>query len=136
MLVLESHEAAVGTAEIGDADGVVRAHAQAAVQTGDIAVFRKQHVPALASEVQAGLRNRKCIAGRVPTDDEPQAGHVAVGWAAEALHSISGWLRCFDLLQSEDLLPNAKDVAETQRPRGIGADLEIHAVEGPGVAHK
>ena len=58
------------------------------MQAGDVAVFREEHVAALATEVQARLGNGEGVAGGVAADDQGEATDVALGGAAEALDAV------------------------------------------------
>src|SRR3954465_5159432 len=70
MLGSQPDERAVRATHVREVHVAVRFAGKAAVQAGDVAVFREEYVAALAAEVNAGFRDRERIARRVAPDDE------------------------------------------------------------------
>ena len=99
------------------------------MQTRDVAVFREEHVAALATEVHARLGNGKRVARDVATDDEREAPDVALGRAAEPLDSVCRRGLGDERLEADDLLPDAEHVARAELDGDLGRELEERAVQ-------
>src|SRR5581483_9624282 len=83
----DAEERAVRAAEIGQRHARA-VPAEMAVQTGHVAILRKENVAPLATDVEAGLGDRKCVARRLASDDERDPSDVALRRRAESLDAV------------------------------------------------
>ena len=99
----------------------------AAMQPGDVAVFREQNVTALVAPVNAGSGTGK----ELPVVSRPMTNasdDVALGRATEALDARGPTWLALELFERDDFC-RWEDVAELAQTRLVRADLQVHAVE-------
>src|SRR5690349_10611086 len=110
MLGAQPDEGAVRAAHVGEIHVAVVLARDATMEPGDVAVFGEEDVAALAPEVDAGLRYRERVAGRVAPDDQRDAPDVAAGGAAQPFDAVGARALTDERLEADDFLSDAEDV--------------------------
>src|SRR5260370_28138460 len=134
-LFVEATKGSVGASEVGEERSVVFP-ADAAVKPGDVTVFGKENVAALASDVDAVLGHGVRVARRVAPGENGHAADVSLRRASEPLDDVgAGRLRRQEL-EADDLLSDAEHVTRRKLDRRLGSELQVDAVERMFVFHE
>ncbi len=99
------------------------------MKTRDVAVFGKQDVAALATDVNAVLGHRVGVARRVTSGEKRDATDVALRRAPEPLDAIGARRLLRENLEPDDLLADAEHIARCELERRLGSHLQVDAVE-------